>query len=112
MLALAGADLIAVPTNWPLGEHPEGEHSAEVIQAMAAARASSVVVACCDRHGDERGTAWTQGTSIAGTDGWLLGTKNQQGQLDVAALTTRKLRSGDGVRRREVPRTARGADDS
>ncbi len=87
-LALAGADLIAVPTNWPLGEHPEGEHPAEVIQAMAAARASSVVVACCDRRGDERGTAWTQGTSIAGTDGWLLGTKNQRGQLDVTVDLT------------------------
>ena len=82
-LALAGADLIAVPTNWPLGDRPAGERAAEVIQAMAAARASSVAIACCDRRGDERGTTWTQGTSVASTAGWLLGTKNQQGQLDV-----------------------------
>lgn len=82
-LALAGADLIAVPTNWPHVNRPAGEHAAEVIQAMAAARASSVAIACCDRNGDERGTSWTQGTAVAGTDGWLLGTKNQDEQLDV-----------------------------
>ncbi|MGI8457160.1 MAG: nitrilase-related carbon-nitrogen hydrolase [Propionibacteriaceae bacterium] len=82
-LALAGADLIAVPTNWPYVDRPSGEHAAEVIQAMAAARASSVAIACCDRRQDERGTTWTQGTSLAGTDGWLLGTKKHLGQLDV-----------------------------
>lgn len=82
-LALAGADLIAVPTNWPWVDRPAGERPAEVIQAMAAARASSVAIACCDRGKEERGTTWTEGTSIAGTDGWLLGTKNQPGELDV-----------------------------
>ena len=39
-LALRGADLIAVPTNWPLVERPAGEHPPEVIAAMAAARAN------------------------------------------------------------------------
>ncbi len=82
-LALAGAELIAVPTNWPHGDWPDGEHPAEVIQAMAAARASGVAIACCDRRRDERGTTWTEGTGIVGTDGWLRGAKTDLGILDV-----------------------------
>ncbi|UOQ57621.1 carbon-nitrogen hydrolase [Leucobacter allii] len=70
-LALRGADVIAVPTNWPLLAHPAGEHAPEVVQAMAAARASGVAIACCDRAGEERGIAWTEGTCIVGTDGWI-----------------------------------------
>lgn len=83
-LALAGADVIAVPTNWPLLDRPAGEHAPEVVQAMAAARASGIAVACCDRRGDERGTRWTEGTTVIGTDGWPIGDKDQTGRLDVA----------------------------
>lgn len=35
--AIAGADLIAVRTNWPLREHPPEERPAKVICAQAAA---------------------------------------------------------------------------
>ncbi len=80
-LALAGADIIAVPTNWPRVPRPPGEHPPEVIQAMAAARASGVAIVCCDRAGVERGTVWTQGTAIIGTDGWSLGEKDSNGRL-------------------------------
>jgi 5-aminopentanamidase len=82
-LALAGADLIVVPTNWPLVPRPEGEHPPEVIQAMAAARASSIPILCCDRRGAERGNAWTEGTAAVGSDGWLVGRKTESGVLDV-----------------------------
>lgn len=70
-LALRGADVIAVPTNWPYIERPSNEHAPEVVQAMAAARASGVAVVCCDRGGDERGTRWTEGSCIVGPDGWI-----------------------------------------
>lgn len=83
-LALAGAEILAVPTNWPVVPKPPGEHPPEVVQAMAAARASQVVIACCDRRGEERGERWTQGTVVVGTDGWLRGHKDEQGRLDVA----------------------------
>ncbi|MHA6626500.1 nitrilase-related carbon-nitrogen hydrolase [Pseudonocardia sichuanensis] len=92
-LALAGAEIIAVPTNWPLVARPSGERAPEVIQAMAAARASQVAIACCDRRGPERGTAWTQGTVVVGPDGWLRGEKDDLGRLDavveLAAARTR-----------------------
>ena len=74
-LALGGASLIVVPTNWPLIDRPEGERAPEVIQAMAAARSSRTAIVCCDRSGTERGTTWTRGTAIVRADGWLAGAR-------------------------------------
>jgi predicted amidohydrolase len=71
-LALAGAEIIAVPTNWPLVERPDGEHPPEVVIAMAAARVNKVFIACCDRAGVERGQEWTEGTAIVGATGWVV----------------------------------------
>lgn len=71
-LALAGADLIAVPTNWPRGGRPQGEHPSEVVIAMATARINRVFVACCDRTGTERGQEWTAGTAIINEQGWIV----------------------------------------
>lgn len=71
-LALEGAELVCVPTNWPLVDRPDGERPPEVVAAMAAARANRVFVACCDRTGEERGQRWTEGTAIVGADGWVL----------------------------------------
>lgn len=62
--ALAGADLLAVPTNWPLGPTPEGERPAEVQIAIASARMNKMAIACADRTGVERSVDWTAGTSI------------------------------------------------
>ena len=72
MLALAGADILVVPTNWPWGERPEGERSGEVLLARAAALANGVFVACCDRRGVERGQAWNEGTVIVDPRGRIL----------------------------------------
>lgn len=72
-VALAGADLIAVPTNWPLYPRPEGERVAEVQIAIATARMNHVAIAFADRTGPERGVAWSEGTGIVSADGWLLG---------------------------------------
>ena len=71
-LALAGADLVVVPTNWPLVPRPVGEHPPEVVIAMAAARINRIAIACCDRDGVERGQQWTAGTAVIGADGWPL----------------------------------------
>lgn len=72
MVALHGAELLAVPTNWPLFERPEGERPLEVVIAMAAARTNRMFVACCDRTGAERGQEWTAGTSVINPSGWVL----------------------------------------
>ena len=72
MLALAGADLIAVPTNWPVGEHPERDRVAEVIAAQATARGNGVFIACCDRAGTERGQDWNEASVVVDQFGWVV----------------------------------------
>ncbi|MDR6687733.1 putative amidohydrolase [Arthrobacter sp. 1088] len=95
-LALRGAEIIAVSTNWPTVSRPEGEHPPEVIQAMAAARSSRVAIVCCDRAGTERGNLWTQGSSVINGDGWLSG-KRDGDRLD-ATITIAPGRTQIGPR--------------
>ena len=71
-LALRGADLICVPTNWPDEDSAAGERPLEVVRAMAAASSSKVFIACADRCGTERGVAWVGGSAIVADTGWLL----------------------------------------
>ncbi|WP_020124735.1 nitrilase-related carbon-nitrogen hydrolase [Streptomyces canus] len=91
-LATAGADLIVVPTNWPLEQRPADERPAEIIQAQAAARANGLYIACADRGGTERGQAWTQGTAVINQYGWLTATADGQSQRIVADLFLRLSR--------------------
>jgi len=70
-LALAGAELIALPANWPLDPLPGGERPILHSLAMMTAYLSKVNVAVCDRCGTERGLEFEGGSVIAGPDGWL-----------------------------------------
>jgi predicted amidohydrolase len=70
-LALAGAELIALPVNWPLDPRPAGERPILHSLAMMTAYLSKVYVAVCDRCGTERGLEFEGGSVIAGPDGWL-----------------------------------------
>ncbi|HWD03522.1 MAG TPA: nitrilase-related carbon-nitrogen hydrolase [Amycolatopsis sp.] len=79
-VALAGADLIAIPTNWPEVARPAGERPPEVLIAQAAARVNRVAIACCDRSGIERGQRWTEGTTIVSHDGWIAATAGPDGR--------------------------------
>jgi 5-aminopentanamidase len=70
-LALAGAEVLALPVNWPVVARPAGEHPPEIIQAMAAARSSRLATVVADRRGEERGVAWTAGSAVIDGDGWI-----------------------------------------
>ncbi len=70
--ALAGADILAVPTNWPYMERPAGERVAEVQIGMATARINHMAIVCADRSGVERGVAWNEGSSIISAEGWVV----------------------------------------
>jgi predicted amidohydrolase len=72
LAALAGADLIAAPVNWPAASWPAGERPAEVVKAQAAAATNGVFVAVADRCGVERGVSWISGSVIVGPDGYPL----------------------------------------
>src|SRR6185437_15572849 len=70
--ALAGAELLAVPTNWPAEQVPAGERSILTANVQVAAFANRMFVAAACRCGDERGVSWTGGSIIAGPDGYPL----------------------------------------
>jgi predicted amidohydrolase len=70
--ALAGADVIAAPVNWPASPVPPGERPAEIIRAQADAAVNGCFIAVADRCQDERGVGWVGGTVIIGPDGYPL----------------------------------------
>jgi N-carbamoylputrescine amidase len=75
-LALAGAEVIAVPTNWVASFRRQVYDAAGYcmgdIVAMASAGQSGVVVACADRVGVEREVQFLGCSVIVGPDGWPL----------------------------------------
>src|SRR3954447_153230 len=95
LLALAGAELIAVPTNWPLVDRPAGERPPEVQIAMAAARVNHLFIACCDRTGTERGQEWTAGTTLIDETGWVIAAQTEDGparaEMDLALARDKRL---------------------
>jgi 5-aminopentanamidase len=68
-LALQGAQLIALPTNWP--RDPAPPDGRPVLHSLAAMTAywNKLFVAVCDRNGTERGLEFEGGSLIAGPDG-------------------------------------------
>lgn len=104
-LALAGTQLLLVPTNWPLVPRPDGERPPEALIAMATARVNRMAIACADRVGNERGQAWTGGTTIVGVDGWTAAESRAPGvvlaDLDLQpALDKRLTDHADALRDR------------
>jgi predicted amidohydrolase len=75
-LALRGAEVLAVPTNWVASFRPrlhdERGYCQGDIMAMAAAAANGTAVACADRVGEERGVTFLGASIIVGPDGWPL----------------------------------------
>lgn len=85
-LALAGADVLALPVNWPLVPRPEGERAPELIQAMASARSSRLPVVIADRWGVERDVEWTDGTAIVDEQGWVVAQRAVMGATAVLSI--------------------------
>jgi predicted amidohydrolase len=67
--ALAGAQLLAAPANWPAVPVAADQHPGEVVRVQADACVNRIFVAACDRHGPERGVEWIGGSVIADPDG-------------------------------------------
>jgi N-carbamoylputrescine amidase len=73
-LALAGADIVAVPTNWVASfkrtVYDDSGYCQGDYVAMATAAQNGVVMACADRIGEERGLTFLGASIIVGADGW------------------------------------------
>ena len=85
--ALAGADLLCAPVNWPDGPRPLTERPAEVVRVQANASINRMFIAACDRHGHERGVGWVQGSVIVDADGYPLAGPAEQGGEQVLLAT-------------------------
>jgi predicted amidohydrolase len=72
LAAEAGAEILAVPVNWPLLPRPAGVPALETVKAQAAAGTYRVHVVVADRCGSERGVDWVGGSLVCGADGYLL----------------------------------------
>ncbi|MBF9068744.1 carbon-nitrogen hydrolase [Streptacidiphilus sp. NEAU-YB345] len=72
--ALAGAELLCAPVNWPVEPVPEAERPAwgAHIRVQAGAMANRLPIAVADRAGRERGVDWIGGSVVVNADGWPL----------------------------------------
>jgi predicted amidohydrolase len=84
--ALAGAQLLCAPTNWPAAPRPDGERPAEVVRVQANAAVNRMFVAACDRTGAERGVGWVNGSVIVDPDGWPLAATPQAAGPNLAVV--------------------------
>lgn len=93
--ALAGADLLCAPVNWPDGPRPQTERPAEVLRVQANASVNRMFIAACDRYGHERGVGWVQGSVIVDADGYPLAGPAEQGgeQILLATLNLTEARN-------------------
>jgi predicted amidohydrolase len=93
--ALAGADLLCAPVNWPDGPRPQTERAAEVVRVQANASVNRMFIAACDRHGHERGVSWVQGSVIVDADGYPVAGPAEQGgeQILLATLNLAEARN-------------------
>ncbi|WP_369989236.1 nitrilase-related carbon-nitrogen hydrolase [Pseudomonas xanthosomatis] len=88
LAALAGAQLLCAPVNWPAGPRPPAQRPAEVIRVQANASVNRLFVLACDRCGEERGTHWVGGTALVDADGHLLagGDRSQHPRMLLADI--------------------------
>lgn len=90
--AQAGAEVVAVPANWPWLARPAGERPLEVLKAQAAAGAYRVHVVVADRCGPERGVDWIGGSVVCSATGFLLaGPATAAGERAVRTVLTAEL---------------------
>ncbi|NUT75957.1 carbon-nitrogen hydrolase [Pseudomonas sp. C1C7] len=107
--ALAGANLLCAPVNWPDGPRPLTERPAEVLRVQANASVNRMFIAACDRHGHERGVSWVQGSVIVDTDGYPVAGPAEQGgeQLLLASLNLAEARNKRISQRNDLHRDRR-----
>jgi predicted amidohydrolase len=72
-LALGGAEIVCIPTNWvPMPDQPVGEAAMANTLHRAAAHSNGIFIACADRVGVERGQPFEGQSLIIGPKGWPL----------------------------------------
>jgi N-carbamoylputrescine amidase len=71
LAALAGADVVCIPTNWvPIPGQAAGEPAMATLLCQAAAHVNSIVIAAADRIGVERGQPFIGQSVVVSHTGW------------------------------------------
>lgn len=68
--ALAGAELVCAPVNWPREPRPVDERPQEVVRVQASASVNRMFIAVADRVGHERAVDWVGGSVIVDPAGF------------------------------------------
>lgn len=105
---LDGAQLLAIPTNWPDTGLPEVATPMEVVRAQAAASQNKIVIAACDRTEDENGIVWVSASAIIDFNGYIQGAAIGKGAQIVLADVD--LPSDDVIGSRNSIRNDRRSD--
>lgn len=72
-MALAGADIVCVPTNWvPMPGQPADREAMANVLAMASAHSNGLLIASASRVGTERGQPFIGRSLIVSNQGWPL----------------------------------------
>lgn len=87
-LALKGAEVIVLPTNWPVGAEVSANHV-----SIARAAENKVFVATCNRVGTENGTTFIGKSRIICTSGQVLAEADGNEQVLVADLDLAEARN-------------------
>ena len=73
LLAMQGADIVAMPTNWvPMPGQPVDRPAIATTLAMASAHSNALAIVCANRVGTERGQPFIGQSLIVGAEGWPL----------------------------------------
>ncbi|WP_156379423.1 nitrilase-related carbon-nitrogen hydrolase, partial [Acidovorax sp. Root402] len=73
LLAMQGADIVAMPTNWvPMAGQPMGSAAMANTLAMANAHSNALNIVCANRTGVERGQPFIGQSIIISAQGWPL----------------------------------------
>lgn len=86
-LALAGAELLVLPTNWPEGAETSAEHV-----SIARAAENRVFVAACNRVGEEHGFRFIGHSKIIGPSGRVLASAGEGEEVIVADIDPAEAR--------------------
>ncbi|WAC74605.1 nitrilase family protein [Roseateles sp. SL47] len=92
LLAMQGADLVCMPTNWvPMPQQPAHMPAMANTLAMAAAHSNGMAVVCANRVGTERGQPFIGQSLIVGAQGWpLAGPAAAEGEAVLVASVNLK----------------------
>lgn len=86
-----GAELLAVPVNWPVLPRPRGVWPIEMAKVMAHACEYQIPIAIADRCGEERGVQWIGGSFIVDRTGYPVAMPQLE-EPSVAKIVTAQLK--------------------